>query len=74
MPPMWPSEGRIVFENVSLRYAPNEEPVLKNLNIVVESGWKVRIRVYLQVFLYNLGQTIIVFLCSGRHCGADGRW
>ncbi|KAJ8734777.1 hypothetical protein PYW08_014027 [Mythimna loreyi] len=43
MPPNWPSQGRIEFQNVSLRYAPNEAPVLKNLNIVVESGHKVGI-------------------------------
>lgn len=43
MPPNWPSKGRVEFQNVSLRYAPNEDPVLKNLNIVVESGHKVGI-------------------------------
>ncbi|XP_075985107.1 ATP-binding cassette sub-family C member 4-like [Anticarsia gemmatalis] len=43
MPPTWPAEGRIVFNNVYLRYAPNEDPILKNLNIVIESGWKVGI-------------------------------
>lgn len=41
MPPTWPSRGSLVFQNVSMRYAPTEAPVLKNLNIVVESGWKV---------------------------------
>ncbi|XP_026726076.1 multidrug resistance-associated protein 4-like [Trichoplusia ni] len=43
MPPTWPSRGSLVFQNVSMRYAPTEAPVLKNLNIVVESGWKVGI-------------------------------
>ncbi|KAH9634025.1 hypothetical protein HF086_001227 [Spodoptera exigua] len=43
MPPNWPHQGRIVFQNVSLRYAPNEQPVLKNLNIVIESGNKIGI-------------------------------
>ncbi|CAK1599798.1 unnamed protein product [Parnassius mnemosyne] len=43
IPPMWPSEGRIIFENVNLRYGPDEDPVLKNLNLVVESGSKVGI-------------------------------
>ncbi|XP_028160238.1 probable multidrug resistance-associated protein lethal(2)03659 [Ostrinia furnacalis] len=41
--PTWPSEGRIVFDNVNMRYSPTEEPVLKDLNITVESGWKVGI-------------------------------
>ncbi|XP_037300743.1 multidrug resistance-associated protein 4-like [Manduca sexta] len=40
---MWPTEGRIVFDRVYLRYAPDEEPVLRNLNIQVENGWKVGI-------------------------------
>nr|AUO38741.1 ABCC3 protein [Spodoptera frugiperda] len=43
MPPNWPYQGRIEFQNVSLRYAPNEQPVLKNLNIVIESGNKIGI-------------------------------
>ncbi|CAH4030827.1 unnamed protein product [Pieris brassicae] len=41
--PTWPSQGRIVFQDVNMRYAPDEAPVLKNLNIIVESGWKVGI-------------------------------
>ncbi|XP_045508072.1 ATP-binding cassette sub-family C member 4-like [Colias croceus] len=41
--PTWPSEGRVVFQNVNLKYAPDEPPILKNLNIVIESGWKVGI-------------------------------
>lgn len=43
MPPTWPAHGRIIMDNVSLQYAPEEEAVLKNLNIVIESGWKVGI-------------------------------
>ncbi|KAL4709187.1 hypothetical protein ACJJTC_008115 [Scirpophaga incertulas] len=39
----WPSEGTIVFDNVSLRYVPEGVPVLKNLNVVIKSGWKVGI-------------------------------
>ncbi|CAF4884021.1 unnamed protein product [Pieris macdunnoughi] len=41
--PTWPSQGKIVFQDVNMRYAPDEAPVLKNLNIVIESGWKVGI-------------------------------
>ncbi|XP_048004522.1 ATP-binding cassette sub-family C member 4-like [Leguminivora glycinivorella] len=40
-PTLWPSQGRIVFQNVNMRYAPEEAPILKNLNITIESGWKV---------------------------------
>ncbi|XP_026764672.2 ATP-binding cassette subfamily C member 4-like [Galleria mellonella] len=42
-PPQWPSHGRIEFQKVFLRYAPDEPPVLKDMNIIVESGWKVGI-------------------------------
>nr|AJD79132.1 ABCC3 [Pectinophora gossypiella] len=42
-PPTWPSEGRIVFQDVNMRYAPEEPPVLKNLNLTFDSGWKVGI-------------------------------
>ncbi|XP_038209218.1 multidrug resistance-associated protein 4-like [Zerene cesonia] len=41
--PTWPSEGRVVFQNVNMKYAPDEPPILKNLNIVIERGWKVGI-------------------------------
>ena len=31
----WPSQGRIEFRNVFLRYNPDKPPVLKNLNFVI---------------------------------------
>lgn len=40
-PEDWPKKGKIVFKNLSLRYAEDMDPVLKNLNIVIKSGWKV---------------------------------
>ncbi|XP_074038034.1 probable multidrug resistance-associated protein lethal(2)03659 isoform X2 [Leptinotarsa decemlineata] len=42
-PVNWPSYGRIVFKNTYLKYAPEETPVLKNLNLVIEAGEKVGI-------------------------------
>ncbi|XP_053998357.1 ATP-binding cassette subfamily C member 4-like isoform X2 [Hylaeus anthracinus] len=42
-PKNWPTEGLIVFKNVYLRYAEDEPPVLKNLNLVIRSGEKVGI-------------------------------
>lgn len=41
LPPTWPDQGRISFQDVNLKYAPDEAPVLKNLNLTIESGWKV---------------------------------
>ncbi|XP_052753822.1 ATP-binding cassette subfamily C member 4-like [Galleria mellonella] len=42
MPPAgWPQRARLVFKDLYLRYDKDSDPVLKNLNIVIESGWKV---------------------------------
>ncbi|XP_063373553.1 ATP-binding cassette subfamily C member 4-like [Cydia amplana] len=40
-PPAWPQRARLVFKDLYLRYDKEAEPVLKNLNITIESGWKV---------------------------------
>ncbi|CAK1599826.1 unnamed protein product [Parnassius mnemosyne] len=42
-PPGWPQRARLVFKDLYLRYDMEAEPVLKNLNIVIESGWKIGI-------------------------------
>ncbi|PZC86948.1 ATP-binding cassette sub-family C member 4 [Helicoverpa zea] len=42
-PAGWPSRGRIQFKNCYMKYTPEDLPVLKNLNLVIESGWKVGI-------------------------------
>lgn len=40
-PAGWPQRARLVFKDLSLRYDTEASPVLKKLNIVIESGWKV---------------------------------
>ncbi|XP_075982862.1 ATP-binding cassette subfamily C member 4-like [Anticarsia gemmatalis] len=40
-PASWPQRARLVFRDLSLRYDKDADPVLKKLNIVIESGWKV---------------------------------
>ncbi|XP_041973568.1 ATP-binding cassette sub-family C member 4-like [Aricia agestis] len=42
-PKNWPEQGRIVIKDLYLRYDEGLEPVLRNLNIVIEGGWKVGI-------------------------------
>ncbi|KAL4709179.1 hypothetical protein ACJJTC_008107, partial [Scirpophaga incertulas] len=42
-PKGWPWRGRIEFRNCYMKYSPEDLPVLKNLNLVLESGWKVGI-------------------------------
>ncbi|XP_043798878.1 probable multidrug resistance-associated protein lethal(2)03659 [Apis laboriosa] len=39
----WPEEGKIEFQNVSMRYSPTESPVLKNLNLMIYSHEKIGI-------------------------------
>lgn len=41
--PSWPEHGRIQFNNMSLKYNPNDSPVLKNLQITIQPAWKVGI-------------------------------
>nr|ACZ64280.1 ATP-binding cassette sub-family C member 4 [Trichoplusia ni] len=40
-PSNWPQKGRIAFKDLTLRYDEGAAPVLKRLNIDIESGWKV---------------------------------
>ncbi|KAH8336344.1 hypothetical protein KR059_002930 [Drosophila kikkawai] len=42
-PQQWPTQGQVEFRNMSCRYDPNGSPVLKNLNLTIEAGWKVGI-------------------------------
>ncbi|XP_045455226.1 ATP-binding cassette sub-family C member 4-like [Melitaea cinxia] len=42
-PKGWPWRGRVEFRNCYMKYTPDDLPVLKNLNLVIESGWKVGI-------------------------------
>lgn len=46
-PKDWPQKARLVFRDMSLRYDAESDPVLKNLNIIIESGWKVCFLSYL---------------------------
>ncbi|XP_015595444.1 ATP-binding cassette sub-family C member Sur isoform X2 [Cephus cinctus] len=39
----WPSKGEIIFESVSLRYDPQREPVIVNLNLHIPPGQKLGI-------------------------------
>ncbi|XP_011307390.1 ATP-binding cassette sub-family C member Sur [Fopius arisanus] len=39
----WPEKGEIIFENVSLRYHPQAEPVVKDLDLRIPPGQKLGI-------------------------------
>ncbi|CAF3667384.1 unnamed protein product [Adineta steineri] len=41
--PIWPNHGTIEFRNYSLRHRSSLEPVLKNINVRIESGQKIGI-------------------------------
>ncbi|XP_036143534.1 multidrug resistance-associated protein 4 isoform X2 [Monomorium pharaonis] len=40
-PATWPSTGQLSLKNVSMKYNKDDPPVLKNLNVTIEPGWKV---------------------------------
>ncbi|XP_073368124.1 LOW QUALITY PROTEIN: multidrug resistance-associated protein 4 [Mycetomoellerius zeteki] len=40
-PPTWPSQGQLILKNVNMKYHKDDPPVLKNLNVSIEPGWKV---------------------------------
>ncbi|XP_046746877.1 ATP-binding cassette subfamily C member 4-like [Diprion similis] len=42
-PDTWPSQGALVMKNVSMKYADDKPPVLKDLNLKINPGWKVGI-------------------------------
>ncbi len=39
----WPNFGRIDFQNYEMKYKENQEPVLTDLNILIEGGEKIGI-------------------------------
>jgi ABC-type multidrug transport system fused ATPase/permease subunit len=43
IPPDWPNRGSIEFRNYTLRYRPELEPVLNNLNLRIKSNEKIGI-------------------------------
>ena len=47
IPVNWPDRGEIVFDNVTLRYNAESEPVIKNLNLRIPAGQKVSNPYYL---------------------------
>ncbi|CAK1548558.1 unnamed protein product [Leptosia nina] len=40
-PEQWPTDGKLEFENVYLKYGEEDPPVLKDLNFEISGGWKV---------------------------------
>lgn len=38
----WPHNGKVIFKNMYLRYTPEDNPILKNLNIEIQAQEKVR--------------------------------
>lgn len=43
VPKLWPEDGKIEFRQVTLKYNPNSEPVLRNLSFTIKSQEKVGI-------------------------------
>ena len=88
-PDNWPNAGRIEMKNVVLRYRKNLDPVLNNLNLVVEAGSKVgvagRTGTHAAPEEGNVGRVTMVCVCARRwqvnhvpvpvpHCRDRRRW
>ncbi|XP_074115828.1 ATP-binding cassette sub-family C member 4-like [Cotesia typhae] len=41
LPENWPSKGRIMWKNVYLNYKKDDPAILKNIDLMIEPGWKV---------------------------------
>ena len=41
-PNNWPSEGKLEFKEICLAYEKESPPVLKNINLTIHAGEKVR--------------------------------
>lgn len=52
-PTGWPQRARLIFKDLYLRYDKDSDPVLKNLNVVIESGWKVQIELKAPNYFLN---------------------
>ncbi|KAG5343808.1 L259 protein, partial [Acromyrmex heyeri] len=66
--PTWPSQGQLILKDVNMKYHIDDPPVLKNLNVSIEPGWKVRVVGRIGV-LFDLGAFPLVL--EGRKI--DGR-
>lgn len=45
VPISWPQYGKIVFENVSLKYENQDDNIISNLNLCIPTGQRVRIHI-----------------------------
>lgn len=58
-PSGWPQRARLVFKDLYLRYDRESEPVLKNLNIVIESGWKASVVTIISTMPLSVNNTTL---------------
>lgn len=49
LPEGWPKFGKIVFQNVNLRYSPDAPYILKDLSIIIQPKEKVVLS-YINIF------------------------
>lgn len=53
-PREWPEKGEVTFDHLYLRYTDAVDPVLKNLNFIVQPGEKVQIFILISMFSYAI--------------------
>ncbi|GLV41664.1 uncharacterized protein CBL_06893 [Carabus blaptoides fortunei] len=73
-PQSWPERGRVQFQDVYLKYSPDDPPVLRNLNFTIEPKEKVGIvgrtgagKSSLIAALFQLTETDGAILIDGRN-------
>jgi ABC-type multidrug transport system fused ATPase/permease subunit len=49
--PDWPARGEIQLNAVSLKYNMNQDPVVKNVSLHIKPGQKVKLYIYLELWL-----------------------
>lgn len=76
LPPAdWPSEGEIEFQDVSLQYSAELDPVVRNFSVHIKAGQKVdhsflRLWCFLFLFAIILASSVILLLVST----VDEKW
>ncbi len=56
LPPNWPKEGIILFDNVSLSYDTEYEPALKDVSFMINSKEKVTALIDISILFYMYKQ------------------
>ena len=60
----WPTEGKIVIEDLKVKYSPNSDFALKNVNVSIPAGAKVRNRVVVRAVVALLAFGVAIGIAN----------